>query len=415
MSDKADEERHQLLSGAHGVQPRRIGLRHVVLALCMVCAALCYADRTNLSVALIAMRRQHDWPASTAGALLSAFFWGYLITQIPGGIFAARFGAKRTLSSGVLIWSALTIATPVCASISTSLLFTVRVCVGLAEGVAMPCLTALIAAWAPPLERSRSLALVACGGFVGTVSAYSCAGLVDLWWPGIFYLFGALGLVWALAFEFIVASTPAESALLSTAERLSLLSSNSAEEATTSDGDHPCRMRGVAHGSSKAAGSAACLGAPDGAKDVAEGALEHGPVPWGRLLRDPAFISICLAHFATNWGHYLLLTWLPSYLTSLGLRLDSAATLFATPYMAAIIVGNTGGWVADELLQRRLGWSVRTTRKAMQSVGHAMPALCFGLLCATSTAVTATGLLTVAISAASFSHSGYNASKLVTQ
>ena len=115
------------------------------------------------------------------------------------------------------------------------------------------------------------------------------------------------------------------------------------------------------------------------------------------------------AHFATNWGHYLLLTWLPTYLTSLGLQLGAGGALFAMPYLVAVVMGNTGGWIADELLQRRCGWSLRTTRKAMQAIAHGVPAACFGLLCATTSAVAATAMLTVAISAASFSHSGYNA------
>ena len=206
-----DGERDELLTSSDKAPtspPFRCGLRHAVLGLCALCAALCYADRTNLSVALIAMRREHGWPASVAGSLLSAFFWGYIVTQIPGGQWAARFGAQPTLITGVLLWSALTIATPSCAS-SVTLLFAIRVLVGLAEGVAMPCLVALVAAWAPPLERSRSLALVGSGAFVGTVSAYSCASLVDAWWPGIFYLFGSLGVLWAAAFQCVATSAPA--------------------------------------------------------------------------------------------------------------------------------------------------------------------------------------------------------------
>ena len=175
-----------------------VGFRHVMLALCFLCSCLCYADRTNLSIALVAMRRELGWDSQTAGSLLSAFFWGYLVTQVPGGIWAARYGAKCCLLTGLLLWSTLTVLTPACASSSTAALFAVRVLVGLSEGVAIPCLQALVAAWALPNERSSALAFVISGQFVGTILAYSCAGLVDEWWPSIFYLFGFLGFVWAV-------------------------------------------------------------------------------------------------------------------------------------------------------------------------------------------------------------------------
>ena len=64
------------------------GVRHGMLLLFTSCGTLCYADRTNLSVALVAMRREFGWDGSTSGSLLSAFFIGYLFTQIPGGYFA---------------------------------------------------------------------------------------------------------------------------------------------------------------------------------------------------------------------------------------------------------------------------------------------------------------------------------------
>ena len=77
-----------------------------------------------------------------------------------------------------------------------------------------------------------------------------------------------------------------------------------------------------------------------------------------------------------------------------------------------MVVDNAGGWIADELLQRRLRWSVRATRKAVQAVASGAPALCFVALCATRDAKAAAALLSVAVSASSLSHSGYLANLL---
>jgi hypothetical protein len=65
--------------------------------------------------------------------------------------------------------------------------------------------------------------------------------------------------------------------------------------------------------------------------------------------------------------------------------------------------------VADALLQQRLGWSVLSTRKAVQLVANGVPILCFAALCVTSSPSAATTLLSLAIASSSLSHSGYSA------
>jgi len=37
---------------------------------------------------------EFDWTPSTIGLVDSSFFWGYLVTQIPGGYLASRFPAN---------------------------------------------------------------------------------------------------------------------------------------------------------------------------------------------------------------------------------------------------------------------------------------------------------------------------------
>lgn len=39
-------------------------------------------DRTNISVAIIPMANEFKWTNSEQGAILSAFFWGYMMTQV---------------------------------------------------------------------------------------------------------------------------------------------------------------------------------------------------------------------------------------------------------------------------------------------------------------------------------------------
>lgn len=54
-----------------------------------------------------------DWDENTQGIILSSFFWGYVITHLPGGLLAEKFGGKWTLSLGILSTAIFTLITPV--------------------------------------------------------------------------------------------------------------------------------------------------------------------------------------------------------------------------------------------------------------------------------------------------------------
>jgi hypothetical protein len=73
---------------------------------------LCNMDKVNISVAIIPMASEMGWSASTAGFLQSAFFYGFALSQLPGGYLATRFGGARMLPIGVAIWSAATFIVP---------------------------------------------------------------------------------------------------------------------------------------------------------------------------------------------------------------------------------------------------------------------------------------------------------------
>lgn len=54
-------------------------------------------------------------PPIHAGAVSSAFFAGYMVTNLCGGFLATRYSAKGVLALGVVLWSLFTIATPAAA------------------------------------------------------------------------------------------------------------------------------------------------------------------------------------------------------------------------------------------------------------------------------------------------------------
>lgn len=187
-----------------------------------------YALRVNLSVALVAMVNhtaiavnktslsseecradnynaslysQQDgpfvWNEYEQGIVLGAFFYGYVLTQIPGGRLAERFGAKWLYGVGVLATALLTLLTPLAAKWSIYAFVALRVLMGLGEGVTFPAMHAMIARWLPKDERSLLSTIIYSGGQIGTVIAMPISGLLcDSTflggWPAAFYVFGEI-------------------------------------------------------------------------------------------------------------------------------------------------------------------------------------------------------------------------------
>ena len=67
------------------------------------------------------------------GIVLSSFFYGYIITQLPGGFLALKCGGKNLFGLGILSTAVLTLLTPVAARASVGLLVALRVVIGLCE------------------------------------------------------------------------------------------------------------------------------------------------------------------------------------------------------------------------------------------------------------------------------------------
>ena len=75
---------------------------------------------------------EFDWGKETKSSLLTAFFYGYAVTQIPGGWLADRFGGRRVYGTALAVASVATLLTPLCARTSVVLLYVLRVVCGLA-------------------------------------------------------------------------------------------------------------------------------------------------------------------------------------------------------------------------------------------------------------------------------------------
>jgi ACS family sodium-dependent inorganic phosphate cotransporter len=138
------------LSAAAYAAEGKGGRQRLVLGLLgFMMEVICYADRTNISLAIIPMSEEQDYSEAKQGLILSSFFIGYCFTQILGGWASATYGGKPVLGCGVFFWSLATLLTPWAARSSLGTLIAVRIGMGVAEGISLPTMHQLTAAWIP--------------------------------------------------------------------------------------------------------------------------------------------------------------------------------------------------------------------------------------------------------------------------
>ena len=75
----------------------------------------------------------YDWDSETQGWILGSFFYGYILTQVPSGYLAGRYGAKWPMGLGILGTVLFTMLTPVAADLGPWYLIAVRVMEGIGE------------------------------------------------------------------------------------------------------------------------------------------------------------------------------------------------------------------------------------------------------------------------------------------
>lgn len=75
------------------------------------------------------------------GVILSSFFWGYVVTHLPGGILSEKFGGKYSLGLGILSTAIFTLLTPIAVKWGdATALIIIRILMGLGEGTTFPAL-----------------------------------------------------------------------------------------------------------------------------------------------------------------------------------------------------------------------------------------------------------------------------------
>ncbi|XP_071526818.1 sialin-like isoform X2 [Panulirus ornatus] len=269
------------------------------------------------------------------GMVLGAFFYGYFVTNVPGGRMAEVYGTKRVFGAAILIGGILSFFTPLAARTHYVLLILLRALIGLAHGVVYPAMNVMVAKWIPPIERPRFMSFTYMSNTLGTIITMPMCGLIiaAVDWPAVFYISGAVSLVWVLLWMLLMHDTPAAHPRISQEEQSYIL--DAINKGTTLD--KPSRT------------------------------------PWRSFFTSVPLWATNIAHIGSMFGFNLLLTQLPTYMSSiLGFSITSNGLLSALPFLTQFLGGTASSVVGDWLLTHKY-ITVNTSRKVFAIISIMLP------------------------------------------
>lgn len=282
-----------------------------------------YVDRVNLSVSQGALYTDFGISVITFGYLSSAYNWTYALLQLPVGMWLDRFGVRRVGRLSILIWSAASFAAALSRSVHA--FFGARLLLGVGEAPTFPANAKAIASWFPERERSLPTAIFDASAKFAPAIGVPLLGVlvVHFGWRFSFAATGVLSLLYFALF-YLIYRDPAQDSRLSSRE-----------------------LRYIEEGA----------GAQELSPEHSSSLLD--------LLRRKKVLGMALGMGAYNYSFYLLLAWLPSYLSVMyHVDLLHSAFYTAIPWIFATVVDVViGGWMVDLLIRR--GWNADRVRRSV--------------------------------------------------
>jgi len=267
-------------------------------------------DRVNLSVATPAIMKEFAFSKVDMGLVQTAFFVGYSLMQVPGGMMAEYFGQRITSTLAISWWSLFTALTAYASNFT--MFGIVRALFGMGEGPIFPAMNNFVYRWFNKAEKALASSFMLGGAFIGPVfgPAATVALMLAFGWRSVFVIFGLAGFVIALAWWVLAKNNPRESSFVNAAEA-----------------DH------IEKGMAADAG---------GGKQIA---------PWGTFITSVQFWAIGIQYFITDYIMYVFLAWLPLYLMEAqGFSLQKMGVAASFPWAAICIMVFVTGFMSDKLI-----------------------------------------------------------------
>ncbi|GHI01201.1 MFS transporter [Neobacillus kokaensis] len=275
--------------------------RNWILALLFLGWSLGNLDRYIMNYAVLSITEDLHLSASSTGLLLSSFFAGYAIMQMPGGWLADRFGPRKVLLSAVILWSIFTGLTGAAWSLASMVM--IRFLFGIGEGGFQPASSKIISLTFPKEERARAMSvMLSSSGIIALIIPIASAALLTtIGWRTTFVIMGISGVIIAALYWYFIK---------------------------------------LPHSGSKGG--------------ITQTSVSGQKGLFSSLFKTPMVWNLVVAYFciyAVNWG---LATWIPTYLVKTrGLDLISLGWVQTIPGITMLAGIYLGGYIIDKMPK---GW-----------------------------------------------------------
>lgn len=179
-------------------------------------------NRTNLFT-------NYDWTMQTRYIIKETYSWGALLTRIPAGVFADKFGGKYIVTLSMLLSSFCLIMIPGVIDISTTSSMVGNAMIvgnflqGTFYGLLYPGVLTVLARWVPSSERTTMFTIVFGTELLGDQLGHVSYNLsVNYTWRSGFYFFGGLGIVWCIFWHLLIYPTSWDNPFIKTKELILL-------------------------------------------------------------------------------------------------------------------------------------------------------------------------------------------------
>jgi ACS family sodium-dependent inorganic phosphate cotransporter-like MFS transporter 5 len=340
-----------------------------------------YAIRVIMSVAIdyIKIGTKFEKNETVQSLVLASFFAGYITAQILAGELSRRFGPKLVYIVMFAIAGVSTIVLPL-AGPSLPMIMVCRVLTGFGEAILFPGTHAIVSYWIPSYERATVLTAIWSGTQVGTMLALATTELIcqKLGWAWVFYIWGALAIVWVGFWAILAIDSPLSR---SKGQGFSVFKiSNREVEALV--------------------------------EDIPALSTPEEPTPWRKLISSSATWATVSGHFSSAWMAYVLLGYMPKFLKSLHFKVGSYGLI---PYAGTAVISVIAGKLADVLI-KKYQVDVKWVRRIMQTTGavgaSVFLALIAGIVKSEKEGALGVVFVTFAMSIGGFTSSGYGANHI---
>jgi sugar phosphate permease len=283
--------------------------------------------------------KQYSWDQSTQGWILGAFFYTYILIQMPAGIIAEKFGGRWVILVCIFGSATISLITPLITDFPVGVLIAARLILGCCQAGCFPSCFGILVSWMPLKERSSAFSLLNTGAKVGACLPYFFSGVLiaSYGWPALFYVPGVVTTIVLIIFFIMVRSKPEDHPFISEKELMHIQSETQAE-------------------SSKA---------------------EKPQIPWLRIITNKSVLAVAFFQFACFWILTIFFSFIPKYLNEvLHVPVGKNGIFNGFVYLISLISLLTTGFLSEIVIQKGI-LSRTNTRKAFSLITGTATAVCF--------------------------------------